>query len=258
MSIFRPDVLEGKVALITGGSSGICRGIAQRFVEHGASVAIVGRNQERLDAAAAEMGAAALAVVADVRDPGAVEAGVARVLDRFARLDIVVNGAAGNFLCPASQLSPKGFRTVFEIDALGTWQVCRAAFDAFLRDHGGQILNISATLHYGGTPMQLHAAAAKAAVDALTRNLAVEWGRLGIRVNAIAPGPIGDTEGMARLAPGDIAQKLASRIPLGRFGKIVEVADLAVFLSSEAAAYVHGAIVVMDGGQWLAAQTFEL
>jgi peroxisomal 2,4-dienoyl-CoA reductase len=119
-------------------------------------------------------------------------------------------------------------------------------------------LNISATLHYLGVPLQLHAASAKAAVDALTRSLAVEWGPLGIRVNAIAPGPIGDTEGMTRLAPGEVAQKLAARIPLGRFGTIREVADLAVFVCSQSAAYIHGAILVIDGGQWLTVQTFDL
>jgi peroxisomal 2,4-dienoyl-CoA reductase len=258
MSVFRADVLAGKAAFITGGGSGICRGIAERFIEHGASVAIVGRNQERLDAAAADLGGACLPVAADVRDAAAVESAIGRAIEKFGRLDIVVNGAAGNFLSPASQLSPKGFRTVFEIDALGTFQVCRAAFDAWLRDHGGQILNISATLHYLGVPLQLHAASAKAAVDALTRSLAVEWGPLGIRVNAIAPGPIGDTEGMTRLAPGEVAQKLAARIPLGRFGTIREVADLAVFVCSQSAAYIHGAILVIDGGQWLTVQTFDL
>ena len=262
MSVFRPDVLAGKVAFVTGGGSGICRGIAQKLAAHGASVTIVSRNGERLQAAANEMeqatGQPFHAVAADVRDPDAVVTAVRSAVDRFGRLDIVVNGAAGNFLSPAASLSPKGFRTVIEIDALGTWHVCRAAFDAYLGQHGGQILNISATLHYGGTPFQLHASAAKAAVDALTRNLAVEWGSLGIRVNAIAPGPIGDTEGMARLAPGDMAEKMAARIPLGRFGQVDEVADLALFLCTDAASYIHGEIVVIDGGQWIASSMIDL
>ena len=118
-----------------------------------------------------------------------------RVVEELGGLDIVVNNAAGNFFCPSADLSPNGFGTVIDIDAKGTWNVSRAAYHARLKDHGGQILNISATLHYGGTPGQAHVAAAKAAVDAMTRTLAVEWGPQGIRVNAIAPGPIGDTEG---------------------------------------------------------------
>jgi peroxisomal 2,4-dienoyl-CoA reductase len=139
-----------------------------------------------------------------------------------------------------------------DIDLKGTFNVCRASFEE-LKKHGGQILNISATLHYLGTPMQLHVSAAKAGVDALTRNLAVEWGRHGIRVNAIAPGPIGDTEGMKRLVPEPIKEKLKQRIPLGRFGMIEDIENAAVFLCSEAANYISGAVLVVDGGHWLAA-----
>src|SRR5207247_6022759 len=138
-------------------------------------------------------------------------------VERFGRVDIVVNGAAGNFLCAADELSPNGFGTVVDIDLKGTFNVCRAAF-AQLKEHHGQILNISATLHYLGTPMQLHVSAAKAGVDALTKNLAVEWGRYGIRVNAIAPGPIEDTEGMKRLVPEPIKEKIRQRVRLGRSG----------------------------------------
>src|SRR5207244_882714 len=159
----------------------------------------------------------AFAVAADVRNPEEIEKAIAATVARFGKLDIVVNGAAGNFLCAAEELSPNGFGTVVDIDLKGSFNVCRAAFDQ-LKQHRGQILNISATLHYLGTPMQLHVSAAKAGVDALTKNLAVEWGRYGIRVNAIAPGPIGDTEGMKRLVPEPIKEKLKRRIPLGRFG----------------------------------------
>ncbi len=140
-------------------------------------------------------------------NPEAVEKAVAQTIEQFGKIDIVVNGAAGNFLCAAEELSPNGFGTVVDIDLKGTFNVCRAAF-AQLKEHRGQILNISATLHYLGTPMQLHVSAAKAGVDALTRNLAVEWGRYGIRVNAIAPGPIEDTEGMKRLVPEPVKERL--------------------------------------------------
>lgn len=139
-----------------------------------------------------------------------------------------------------------------DIDLKGSFNVCRAAFGE-LKKNRGQILNISATLHYLGTPMQLHVAAAKAGVDALTKNLAVEWGRYGIRVNAIAPGPIGDTEGMKRLVPEPIKEKLKQTIPLGRFGLIEDIEAAAIFLCSDAASYINGAIIVVDGGHWLAA-----
>src|SRR5437762_5336781 len=152
----------------------------------------------------------AFAVAADVRKPEEVEKAIAATIDRFGRVDIVVNGAAGNFLCKAEELSANGFGAVVDIDLKGTFNVCRAAFNE-LKQNGGQILNISATLHYLGTPMQLHVSAAKAGVDALTRNLAVEWGRHGIRVNAIAPGPIADTEGMKRLVPEPIKEKLQQK-----------------------------------------------
>src|SRR4030095_9820597 len=145
----------------------------------------------------------------------------------FGKIDIVVNGAAGNFLCAANELSPNGFGTVVDIDLKGTFNVCRATFEQ-LKEHQGQILNISATLHYLGTPLQIHVSAAKAGVDALTRNLAVEWGAYGIRVNGIAPGPIEDTEGMKRLVPEVVKEKLKKNIPLGRFGRIRDIEQAAV------------------------------
>jgi peroxisomal 2,4-dienoyl-CoA reductase len=199
-----------------------------------------------------QAGGQALAVAADVRKPEDVEQAIAATVQQFGKVDIVVNGAAGNFLCAAEELSPNGFGTVVDIDLKGTFNVCRAAF-AELKKNRGQILNISATLHYLGTPMQLHVSAAKAGVDALTRNLAVEWGRYGIRVNAIAPGPIGDTEGMKRLVPEPIKEKLRQRIPLGRFGEIADIERAAVFLCSDAATYINGTVLVVDGGHWLAA-----
>src|SRR5262249_15826399 len=162
-------------------------------------------------------------------------------------------GAAGNFLCPAADLSPNGFGVVLDIDAKGSWNCCRAAYQAWMGTRGGCILNISATLHYGATVEQLHVSAAKAALDPLTPNLhlALEWGPLGIRVNAIAPGPIADTEGARRLFPGDAAERLKERIPIRRLGTIEDVVNLALFVLSDAAANINGAILVTDGGAWL-------
>ena len=255
MSVFKDDILAGKVAFVTGGGSGICKGITRAFMAHGADAAIVGRKADRLEAAAKELseetGRRCIATPADVRDPQAVEAALDAAIDQLGKVDLVVNGAAGNFLCPAATLSYNAFKAVLDIDTVGTWNVTRAAFERGLRDNGGVILNISATLHYAATPLQTHASAAKAAVDSLTKSLALEWGSMGIRVNAIAPGPIDDTEGMTRLAPPDMKAKLEKAIPLGRFGRVEDIANAALFLASDAASYVHGEIFVVDGGAWL-------
>ncbi|HEY6119088.1 MAG TPA: SDR family oxidoreductase [Pyrinomonadaceae bacterium] len=253
--IFVDDILHDRVAFVTGGGTGITGGVARALAEAGASVALVSRKLAHLEPAAAainEQGGKAYAVAGDVREPAAIDEAVKATIQHFGKIDIVVNGAAGNFLCAPEELSPNGFGTVVDIDLKGTFNVCRATFPELKKNHG-QILNISATLHYLGTPMQLHVSAAKAGVDALTRNLAVEWGRYGIRVNAIAPGPIEDTEGMKRLVPEPIKEKLRQRVPLGRFGLIADIEKAAVFLCSDAASFINGAILVVDGGHWLAA-----
>lgn len=251
MSVFKPDIFKGKKVLVTGGGSGICKGIANAFAAHGADVAITSRKQERLDEAAQEMaqhGTQIVPVAADVRKLEEVRRAVDTAVNTLGGLDVLINGAAGNFLAPVAALSENGFRTVVEIDLLGTYNVTKATFEALQKSDFPSITNISATLQYHGTPMQAHAAAAKAGVDSLTRTLAVEWGGLGIRANAIAPGPIDGTEGMSRLAPGDVRQKVIENVPLGRFGRIEEIADMALFLASPAAAYISGAIFVVDGG----------
>lgn len=258
-TIFADGILKDRVAFITGGGTGITGGVARALAEAGASVALVSRRSEHLEPAAEAINSArgsakggeAFPVVADVRHPEQVEDAIKSTVARFGKIDIVVNGAAGNFLCKAEDLSPNGFGTVVDIDLKGTFNVCRAAF-AELKQHQGQVLNISATLHYLGTPMQLHVSAAKAGVDALTRNLAVEWGRYGVRVNAIAPGPIEDTEGMKRLLPEPLKDKLRNNIPLRRFGRISDIETAAVFLCSDAASFINGVVLVVDGGQWLA------
>jgi len=262
--IFVEGILNGHVAFVTGGGTGITGGVARALAEAGASVALVSRKLEHLEPAARAINDAradnpkigeAFAVAADVRNFEEIEEAILAAVVRFGKIDIVVNGAAGNFLSPAEALSPNGFGTVVDIDLKGTFNVCRAAF-AQLKENRGQILNISATLHYVGTPMQLHVSAAKAGVDALTRNLAVEWGRYGIRVNGIAPGPIEDTEGMKRLVPEAVKEKLLKNVPLGRFGRISDIEKAALFLCSDAASFINGAILVVDGGQWLSATKF--
>ena len=254
-NVFAEGVLAGRVALVTGGGTGITGGVARALAESGARVALVSRRMEHLEPAAElikEGGGEALAFAADVRDYARVELAVAATVERFGKLDTVINGAAGNFLCAAEELSPNGFGAVVDIDLKGTFNVCRAAF-AELKKHPGaaSILNISATLHYTGTPYQLHVSAAKAGVDALTRNLAVEWGRYGIRTNAVAPGPVEDTEGMRRLVPPAVRERLLRGIPLGRFGRVRDIEQCCVFLCSDAASFINGAVIAVDGGNWL-------
>ena len=251
--MFTRDLLAGRAACVTGGGTGICRGIALALAAHGCDVAIVSRRREHLEPTVREiehLGVRGFMVSGDVRDAAAVQNAVARAGEAFGRLDILVNGAAGNFLCQAEALSPNGFAAVVDIDLKGTFHACRAALP-HLKVRGGVILNISATLHYGGTAAQLHVSAAKAGVDAITRNLSAEWGRHGIRVNGIAPGPIEDTEGMKRLLPDALKEKITKKIPLGRFGRIRDIENAALFLASDAASYINGVTLVVDGGQWL-------
>ena len=264
MSIFKPDILKNRVVLVTGGGTGICKGIAKAFAAHGAKIAVTSRKIENLEQTAKEIrdaGGECLPVVADVRKTDQVEAAIKAVTDKYGRLDTLINGAAGNFLVPTSQLSYNAFRTVIEIDLIGTFNMTKAAFEELQKAGAAQdanIINLTATLHYVGNPLQAHAMAAKAGIDALVKNMAVEWGPLGIRINAIAPGPIGDTEGMKRLAPGDMEKEMSKNIPLRRFGHIQEIADMATYLASPAAKYITGATFVVDGGQWLSTQSFSM
>ncbi len=252
-NIFAKDILQGKVAFVTGGGTGITGGVARALSEHGAKIAITSRkiaNLEPMKELIESNGGECFAVAADVRDYEAVENAIAETVKHFGKIDIAVNGAAGNFLCFAKELSANGFGTVVDIDTKGTFNVCRAAFEQ-LKENKGQILNISATLHYNATPMQIHVSAAKAGVDAITRNLSVEWGRYGIRVNGIAPGPIEDTEGMKRLLPPQLKETLTKKIPLQRFGRIEDIEKAALFLCSDAASYISGVTLVVDGGHYL-------
>ncbi len=238
----------GARVFVFGGTSGINLGIAKCFGAAGAAVAVASRKQEKVDAAVAELGAQAKGYALDVRDAEAVEAAMAD----WGETDVLISGAAGNFPAPAVAMSPNGFKSVVDIDLLGTFHVMKAAFP-HLKKPGASVINISAPQAQVAMAMQSHVCAAKAGVDMLTKSLAIEWGSAGVRVNAISPGPIDDTEGMARLAPTEGARKAVKRsVPLRRYGAAEEIGRACLWLASDAAAYVSGAILPVDGG-WLAA-----
>jgi NAD(P)-dependent dehydrogenase (short-subunit alcohol dehydrogenase family) len=253
--VFGEHLLDGKTAIVTGGGSGINLAIARRYAQHGANVALIGRTKEKLDAAADEIrraGGTASGHPADVRDYDALGSAIRSACEAHGDIDLVVCGAAGNFPAAALGMSANGFKSVVDIDLLGTFNTCRAVFE-HLRRPGASIINISAMQAFTPMPMQAHVCAAKAGVDMLTKCLAIEWGSEGVRVNSIAPGAVDDTEGMRRLAPTpEIREQYTRGIPLQRFATKDEIADLALFLSSAAAKFITGAVVVCDGGQSLA------
>ena len=248
------DLFKGKTVFVTGGGSGINLGIGKTFAALGANIAICGRKKERLDAASQELralGAKVVAEVADVRQYEALQAAMAKCRSELGPIDVLVCGAAGNFPIPAEKLSPNGFKSVVDIDLLGSFNGCRAAFEQ-LSTTRGCIIFISAGMSFLPYPYQVHVGAAKAGVDNLMKNLALEWGKYGIRSNSIVPGPIEGTEGVKRLGGEAWAATQQNSIPLGRFGTVDDIARAAVFLASPLASYVTGTVLVVDGGQNLA------
>ncbi|KAJ3273372.1 hypothetical protein HK104_004285 [Borealophlyctis nickersoniae] len=256
--IFKSDLFKGKVAFVTGGGSGICMSMTEALMRHGAKAAIVSRTLEKLEVAAKELtkltGQECIPIAADVRSYADIEAAFKKAHDHFGRIDIVICGAAGNFLSPVEKISPNGFKSVIDIDLIGTFNTCKAALP-YLKQTQGSIISVSATFHYTGTALQAHCAAAKAGVDALTRSLAVEWGHYGIRVNGIAPGPIAETTGLSKLSYGGEGgqgeKEMRERMPLQATGRKIDIAHMTVFLASHAARWITGATFVVDGGHWL-------
>ena len=248
------DLFKGKTVFVTGGGSGINLGVAKNFAALGANVAICGRTQEKLDAAAAELaalGAKVCPVVADVREFAALEAAFARSRAELGPMDVLVCGAAGNFVVPAETLSPNGFKSVIDIDLLGSFHASRAAFEQ-LKATKGAIIYISAGMAYMPHAFQVHVGAAKAGIDMMMKNLAIEWGRHGIRTNSIVPGPIEGTEGMKRLWSEERQSEFINSVPLRRMGTVDDIGQAAAFLASPLASYISGCVVVCDGGQNLA------
>ena len=245
------ELFKGKTVFVTGGGSGINLGVAKNFAALGAKVAICGRTQSKLDAAAEELralGAQVSPVAADVRDISALDAALERSSKELGPVDVLVCGAAGNFLVPAEKLSANGFKSVIDIDLLGAFNSARAAFEQ-LKGTRGSVIFISAGMAYMPHAFQAHVGAAKAGIDMLMKNLAIEWGQYGIRCNSIVPGPIEGTEGMKRLSDPTMRDQFIGSVPLRRMGTVDDIGQLAAVLASPLAAYVTGCVVVCDGGQ---------
>jgi len=251
MTTFRDKLLASKTAFVAGASSGINLQIATRLAEAGAAVTVLSRSADKIEAAAAGIrarGGKAIGIAQDVRDHDGVGAAFATSVAAHGEIDILVSGAAGNFVAPFNGISYNGFRAVIDIDLVGCYNVMKQGFP-HLRKPGASVITISAPQSIHPYPFQAHVNAAKAGADMLVKTLAVEWGPLGVRVNSIIPGPIADTEGMARLAPTPEAmEKSAKNTPMQRLGTKDEIADLALFLTSDAAAYITGTIIPCDGG----------
>jgi len=254
--MFKEDLLKEKTIIITGGGTGLGKSMAVRFGELGANLVIASRREQVIQDAADELrktGADVLGIPCDVRDPANVKEMVDAAKNKFGKIDVLLNNAAGNFISPTENLSPNGFKAVVDIVLNGTFNCTHAVGKEMIADGGGSILNIVTTYAWTGSGYVVPSAAAKAGVLAITRSLAVEWAKYGIRSNAIAPGPFPTKGAWSRLAPPGlgIEKKMKNRIPLKRFGEHIELANLASYLLSDEAGYINGEVVTIDGGEWL-------
>jgi NAD(P)-dependent dehydrogenase (short-subunit alcohol dehydrogenase family) len=252
------DLFAGKTVFVTGGGSGINLGIARTFAGLGAKIGICGRSQERLDAAAAglrELGAKVSATSADVRMPDRLQSAMNASRDTLGDIDVLVCGAAGNFLVKGENLSFNGFKTVVDIDLVGSFNASRIAFDQLKRTRGS-ILFVTAPMAMMPHAYQAHVGPAKAGVEMLMKNLALEWGPYGIRSNSIIPGFVGDTEGMRRISSTEDSGNFVANIPLRRMGVTQEIGEAAAFLASPLASYITGTSLWVDGGQALSGSGF--
>lgn len=255
--VFQEGLLKGKVAVVTGGASGIGYGISHRLARAGADVVIASRRAEKCAEVAKELaeahGVRTLGLALDVRNSENVNEVFAKAAESMGRIDILVNNAAGNFYYPAEKLSDNQWKAVLEIDLYGTFYCCRAA-QPYLKENGGTIVSISMTLHHHGWVGMVPACSAKAGIDALTKTLALEWARFGIRVNAVAPGPI-ITEGVKKaFAMGGDFEDHLETIPLRRAGQPEEIGNMIAFMASDAGSWMTGSIVTLDGGEGLSAR----
>ena len=254
--MYKNDLLKGKTIVITGGGTGLGKSMANRFAELGSNLVITSRRREVIQDASEELkahGVDVLPIPCDVRDPEQVEEMANRAIGLFKKIDILINNAAGNFISPTENLSSNAFKTVVDIVLNGTFHCTQSIGKHMRKMKKGVILNIVTTYAWTGSGYVVPSACAKAGVLAMTRSLAVEWAKYGIRTNAIAPGPFPTKGAWSRLAPPGlgIEKKMKNRIPLKRMGEHIELADLATFLISDQASYINGEVVTIDGGEWL-------
>ena len=254
--MFEKDLLKNKTVIITGGGTGLGKSMAQRFGVLGAKLSICGRRKEVIDTAVQELkksGAEVLGQQCDVRSGEDVQRMIDETVSKLGPVSVLLNNAAGNFISPTERLSENAFRTIVDIVLTGTFNCSMAAQKAMKKNGGGIILNIITTYAWTGSGYVVPSACAKAGVLAMTRSLAVEWAKYGIRTNAIAPGPFPTEGAWTRLVPPGlkIEKRMKKRIPLQRFGEHEELANLASFLISDGASYINGEVVTIDGGEWL-------